>query len=238
MEINEKGTTALKKDILKSFDQYNNVAIISSKQQNDLSILIVIEGHTELYQITTIAGNRMKKGIPKNIAYEFYKEQLQVVIEMLKSVDIKVVIFDYNLSFWAYVNSWNLATFIIKEVNPEIVWTNAKTRLRSSQELLPNTVDTITESGIITLSLLYSYLPERLKEIDIFNSNLSDDLLEKNKENSTLLKVSFESEKILDRSKEEELEALTWALEKAKKEKNNKLVTTFESMISKKNSRN
>lgn len=234
MKINEKGTTALKKDILKSFDQYNNVAIISSKQQNDLSVLIVIEGHTELYQITTIAGSRMKKGIPKKIAYEFYKEQLQVVIEMLKSVDIKVVIFDYNLSFWAYVNNWNLATFIIKEVNPEIVWANAKTRLRSSQELLPNTVDTITESGIITLSLLYSYLPERLKEIDIFNSNLSDELLEKNKENSNLLKVSFESEKIIDRSKEEELEALTWALGKAKKEKNKKIVRTFESMISKK----
>jgi DNA-binding TFAR19-related protein (PDSD5 family) len=242
MKINPKGTTALKKDVLADISEHQKYAILSSRGEQDLSIALVIEDSTELYQISTIAGSPLKKGTEKAVATKFYYEQLGAVASMLQSVEVQTLILDYNLSFWAYVPNENLATFLIREVGAKTVWTGVKTRVTKDEVLtekaewnsLPHT---LSKSGAIALSLLKSYAPERLENFVIFNEDLTKAIEKEFEKKPQLLRASVKASDVFDVKKDkenaEEIETLEWALKQAKAIRNPVYEKVLERLLNK-----
>lgn len=223
----------LKKDILDDLQSHNTFAILSSKGNKDLAIVIVAQEEYELYQLKTVTATPLKKGVAPEIAQEFYTEHIAPIINMLKKANTKTIILDYNLSFWAHVNNINLATYIIQNSNVDKVWTYPKTRLAKPETLVKQGETVLTESGTIALSFLKSYYPESLKEVEIYNTDLDKDLKEalkvKKRSFSVSLNDVFDREK--ERKKQQTLEALEWALSQSKKIRNPSFAEVFEELI-------
>lgn len=222
-----KNSCPLKKEILTDIQSHNTFAILSSTGNKDLAIGFVKQGGYELYQLKTIASTPLKKGIDSNIAQTFYTEHLNPIIEMLKINNIRTLILDYNLSFWAHVKNVNLATYIIENSNTDTVWTYAKTRIAKPELLIKNGEKLLTKSGNIVLSFLKSYVPQSLHEVEIFNQDLDLEI----KKNTISLEEIFDFKK--DKEQQQKIQALTWALTQSRKIRNPNYVKVFEELLSK-----
>ena len=259
MKINKKDTIALKKDVMADINQHNQYAILSSKGNEDLAVLLVATDKEsnntspELYQLVTKSATPLKKGRDEKIAKRFYKEQLAPIVGILKSVNVKTLILDYNLSFWVYQERENLANFLARESGVDTVWANVKTRVSKEEDLkklLPKSTNyhttPLTPSGIIALSLLKSYSPELIKNTAIFNVNLSKNVADKFESDIEKLKKKNPNKKIplptmvnledvfdvnIDKENASELEALEWALTQARNIRNPKYEKTFKKLV-------
>lgn len=230
MKINPEKSTALKKDIMRDIKKDEPFAILSSIKTKELAVLLVLPDAIELYQIKTIAALPLKKGVDKDVAERFYKEQILAIVQLIKDTNVKMAILDYNLSFWAYKKQPSIASFLITNSDLEVVWANAKTKLRKEDEIKPNKDDKLTDTGKIALSLLYSYLPDKIKETIVFNEDLDSAIEQQRNKFPERYVVPFEDvfDTDLSESKKKELDALIWGLHKTT---NKEYAESFEKMI-------
>lgn len=233
--LGSKDKFPLKKEILADIQVHNTFAILSSTGNKDLAIGFVAQNEYGLYQIKTIASTPLKKGVDPKVAKIFYKEHLHPIIEMIKKDNIKTLILDYNLSFWAHVKNVNLSTYIIENSNVETVWTYAKTRIAEPENLIKNGEQLLTSSGTIALSFLKSYIPENLHKVEVFNQDLDKGIEIALEKKETVFTISpdevFDREK--DRANQQKIQALSWALTQSKKIRNPKYVEIFEELLDK-----